>query len=122
MTAPVSVITISAGAHQIPIELCQLKSRARPESRRLGTATARSEPGRFERGHQRNTPLIAMPRNARLATPVNGRPISREPSQRCQSSTAWSAAPSLEPLPRTAPEYGSTYNALSRPNPTRTLE
>ena len=121
MTLAVSVMTMMNGAHQKPMLLCQLKSRALPRSRRSGTVTARTARRLHARGHQRNSPLIPSPRNARLQTPVTGRPRSREPSQRCQSSTTCRTSWVREPGPSTAPVKGCMNRVASRPKPTRTV-
>ena len=77
MTAPVAVSTMRIGAHQKPMTLCQLKSRARPVLVRLKNRIAVTCCGSHLCGHHRNSPVTARPRNARLETPVSDRPVSR---------------------------------------------
>src|SRR5579885_286389 len=56
ITAPLKTITASGAAHQIPITLCQLKSRARPETAARKNAMALTLRADHRRGIQRNGP------------------------------------------------------------------
>src|SRR5688572_21519546 len=77
ITEPLAVRTMSTADDQKPMTLCQLKSRALPRACQSNTATVRSRVPVHVRGHQRKTPLMASPRNARLLAPVMARPRAR---------------------------------------------
>src|SRR5712664_4077749 len=110
MTRPVRVTTRSTGAHQMPITLCQLKSRARPRRLASKRVTRRSAALVQHRGHQRKAPSETSPRKPRLAAPVIGRPISREPSHRCHSTTSWSMSCTRE---RKSTRLNSSHDQIS---------
>src|SRR5688572_16661124 len=99
----------NAGAHQKPIVLCQLKSRARAGSLRRNQVTFLTAFKFQFLGHHKSKPLITRNRKPRLDAPVIARATLRlspfAPSQRCQSVTVRKKLLTRgEPSPRIWPE------------------
>ena len=89
ITTPDATTITNGIALKKPITLCQLKSRAFPDSPPRNQATLRTDVHVTLRGHQSHMPLSTINRNARFAAPVAARPKSRvlplAASQRCTS-------------------------------------
>src|ERR1700679_2348961 len=99
-------------AHQIPITLCQLKSRARPERPPRNNVTDLTLCHDHRRGIHRNGPESTSIRKPKLQAPVTARPMARfsllAPSHRWKFSIFWKNDRAIgDASPSTAPEYTS---------------
>ena len=107
----------------MPSTLCQLKSRALPESPPRNQSTARTLIQLRLRGSQSTMPVSTRTRNSRFAAPVTDfrrARFSPVPAiQRCQSSTSRKNVCAAKlPAPSTAPVPGCRNRLPSRPNAT----
>ena len=98
----------SGMALQMPMTLCQLKSRALPERPRRKSSTLRTAPQVRLRGHQRTMPVSTSTRNAMLDHPVMALPVGRwafvMARYRCHSvATLKTLRMVTLPVPRTSP-------------------
>lgn len=79
-TTPVSAMTSSGKAHQMPKTLCQFQSRAFAPRPERNQKEARHMFLLHFRGTQSTMPRTIKRLNSRLATPVSQRPMLCEPS------------------------------------------